>query len=203
MDNSVKHFYHKENNPEYYKKYAMEHAPRFDFLEQIFHFSKINFKAVADFGCGAGILLNRLNDSNIKYGFDGADLTNIPIKFHFYCVDFENPFINRLRSHNEFLINNPYSDISFCFETLEHIGNPYNLLCEIKNMTKVRGDIYISIPDVRMTHIVPYPALIYPHQNFEQFLEQMACPIQEAVYLTEVGRLEFTNVKMPLGVKKY
>lgn len=182
MNKSVTSFYKKENDPEYYKKYEREHSPRFDFLEKHFKFDKLSFRAIADFGCGAGAFLNRFSNTNIKYGFDGADLKHVsPLSFDFYHADFEVPFVNELRESNKFLINHPYTNISFCFETLEHIGNPYNLLVEIKKMTMNGGDIYVSIPDERMTHNVVYPGLMFPHTNFEQFLEQMALPIQEAV----------------------
>lgn len=181
MNNSVTNFYNKEDNPEYYKKYAFEHGARFDFMMNHFSFNEMAFKTVADFGCGAGVFLGRLNNTNVKYGFDGADLRHLFLPFDFYQVDFEIPFIDQLRQNGSFLVNHPYAQASFCFETLEHVGNPYNLLVEIKKMTMRNGDIYISIPDERMTHNVVYPGLMFPHENFEQFLEQMALPIQEAV----------------------
>ena len=74
MDESVYKFYQKENNPQYYKKYDMEHSPRLDFTTQRFKLDKIKNHKVGDFGCGAGFLLRRLDDSNKKYGFDGAAL---------------------------------------------------------------------------------------------------------------------------------
>jgi len=175
MNDSVGNFYKKENNPEYYKKYAFEHKPRLDFTVERFKLNEIKTKVVADFGCGAGFLLSKLDDSNFKVGFDGADMPqqNLLCELAYYQVDFEQPFFPvGIREMGQ-----TGTDISFCMEVLEHLGNPYNLLCEIKKYTKEYGDIYITIPDEATLHNTIYPTLIFPHTNFEQFLRQMALPI--------------------------
>ena len=181
MNKSVIDFYNKEENLDYYKKYREEHAPRLDFAVKTFSLDQIKNEKVGDFGCGAGFLLEKLDNSNQKYGFDGAYISKTQrlCDFDFYSIDLDLNFAN-VDTWSGRNFQNSF-DKSFCFETLEHLAAPYNALSTMKWMTKENGDIYISIPDQRVTHNVVYPSLMFPHTNFEEFLEQMALPIQEHV----------------------
>ena len=182
MDNSVKNFYKKDNNdPEYYKKYEREHSPRLNFIVEHFKLKEIKDKVVGDFGCGAGFLLSRLDNNNKKYGIDGVefDKDNFLCDFTYYLMDLDEDW-SQLGLSNEPEFKD-FFDVSFCFETLEHLASPYNALCNMKWTTKKNAPIYVSIPDVRVTHNVVYPGLIFPHTNFEEFLLQMALPIEEHV----------------------
>jgi len=73
-------------------------------------------------------------------------------------------------------------DVSFCMEVLEHLACPYYCLKTIKALTKINAPIYITIPDEATWHNVVYPALMFPHTNFEEFLEQMALPIEDHAF---------------------
>jgi len=67
----------------------------------------------------------------------------------------------------------------FCFETIEHLTNPYSCLLEIKKSLKRDGILYLSIPHQNTTHNTIYPGLLYPVENFIKFLSQMAFEIQD------------------------
>src|SRR5882724_10697180 len=138
MNQSVKAFYQKDNNdPEYYKKYDREHSPRLDFIVKHFKLDEIKNKVVADFGCGYGFFLKRLDDSNKKYGFDGAQIKTENFLCEFQYVqtnldeDWKNSKLFYKRNWQPF--ENMF-DVSFCFETLEHLASPYNCLINMKRM---------------------------------------------------------------------
>jgi SAM-dependent methyltransferase len=54
----------------------------------------------------------------------------------------------------------PFEDSSFdhvlCFQTLEHVEDPYDLLVELARVARRR--VFVSIPGVRRTHILPHDA---------------------------------------------
>ena len=129
--------------------------------------NELQDKKIADIGCGLGFIYNRL-DEKIKpnyFGFDGAPLDNSP--FQYEQVDLDN-------FHTTY---ENYFDVAFCFETLEHLTNPYACLIEIKKMLKDNHVLYITIPEVTTQHNTIYPGLMYPKENFEVFLKQMAFQI--------------------------
>ena len=68
------------------------------------------------------------------------------------------------------------------------MSNPYHCLVEVKQMVKPNGTIIISIPDETVWHNVVYPGLLWPRQNFEQFLDQMALLDREFFHYKPVGR---------------
>jgi SAM-dependent methyltransferase len=173
MNESVINFYNKENNPEYWKKYNREHGLRIDFTYDYFNFKDVKNEKLVDFGGGFGYFLNKFDKSNSKIILDGADINVYPEGIGYFKVD--------LNMDIDFIDNNTF-DKSFCFETLEHISNLYQCVCFIKRVTKIGGEIYISIPNERTTHNTIYPGLFYPETNFEEFLGQMALPIEDKVY---------------------
>jgi 2-polyprenyl-3-methyl-5-hydroxy-6-metoxy-1,4-benzoquinol methylase len=150
-----------------YEEYERSHKPRLDFLVEDLKLNELKDKNIADIGCGLGFIYNRLSPDIQKnyYGYDGADSSNAP--FNYEKVDLDN---FKCDKHNFF-------DIALCFETLEHLTNPYNCLFEIKNILKENHLLYISIPHPKTQHNTIYPGLIYPVENFVKFLEQMAFEI--------------------------
>lgn len=152
-----------------YEEYENSHKPRLDFLIEDLKLNDLKDKKIADVGCGLGFIYNRLHLDVQKnyYGFDGADFYNTP--FNYQKVDLDN---FKTDKYNFF-------DAVFCFETLEHLTNPYNCLLEIKNILKKENLLYLSIPHPRTEHNTIYPGLIYPVENFIKFLEQMAFEMVE------------------------
>jgi 2-polyprenyl-3-methyl-5-hydroxy-6-metoxy-1,4-benzoquinol methylase len=147
--------------------YENSHKPRLDHLIEDLKLNTLENKKIADIGCGAGFLYKRLKPEIQKNytGYDGSDLYNLP--FTFNKVDLDNFSVEDTLDY----------DYVFCFETLEHLTNPYNCLIQIKKMLKEDHFLYLSIPHLSVTHNTIYPGLIYPIENFIQFLNQMAFEI--------------------------
>ena len=152
-----------------YDEYERSHKPRLDFLVEDLKLDELKDKNIADIGCGLGFIYNRLSPEvqNNYYGYDGTDFENPPFKYQ--KVDLDNFSINK----------NNFFDAVLCFETIEHLTNPYNCLLEIKNILKKDHLLYLTIPESRTEHNTIYPGLIYPIQNFIKFLEQIAFQIVE------------------------
>lgn len=152
-----------------YDEYEMSHKERLDFLIEDLKLNNFKDKKIADVGCGLGFIYNRLSPDIQKnyYGFDGVDFYNTP--FNYQKVDLDNFTTNKYS----------FFDIVLCFETLEHLTNPYNCLLEIKNILKKENLLYLSIPHPKTEHNTIYPGLIYPVENFLKFLEQMAFELIE------------------------
>ena len=152
-----------------YEEYERSHKPRLDFLVEDLNLNELTDKNIADIGCGLGFIYNRLSPDIQKnyYGYDGADFENPP--FNYEKVDLDNFNTNK----NEFF------DAVLCFETIEHLTNPYNCLLEIKNILKKDHLLYLTVPEATTQHNTIYPGLLYPIQNFIKFLEQMAFEIVE------------------------
>jgi SAM-dependent methyltransferase len=150
-----------------YDEYERSHKPRLDFLIEDLKLNELKNKNIADIGCGLGFTYNRLSADIQKnyYGYDGADFENPP--FNYQKVDLDNFNINK----------NDFFDTVLCFETIEHLTNPYNCLLEIKSILKKDHLLYLTIPEATTQHNTIYPGLIYPVQNFIKFLEQMAFEI--------------------------
>jgi len=150
-----------------YQEYENSHKARLDFLVEDLKLNSLEDQKIADIGCGIGFIYNRLNPIIQKnyYGFDGANFDNP--HFNYDKVDLDN-----------FNINKPnFFDVVLCFETLEHLTNPYNCLLEIKNILKHNKLLYLTIPNSKTQHNTIYPGLLYPVENFIQFLNQMAFKI--------------------------
>lgn len=178
MDESVKNFYLKNANQGYLDQYWKDHLPRHEFIVNRYKLNEIKEKRIAEFGCGLGIMFSLLDKTNEMVGYDGATIPDDKklCKFNSYLLDLDSDINEDVNAfyHNRY-------DISMCFETAEHCASPFRLFNNIKKMTKENGDVYISIPDERMTHPVIYYQLFYPHTNFKDFLECMALPVEDMV----------------------
>ncbi len=154
--------------------YEASHKPRLDFLVEDLKLHDIQGKHIGDFGCGYAPIFRRLvNDKdNTFFGYDGDNSYAALDACRYHQCDL-NQRINTSESFDGLL------DIAFCFETLEHLTNPYVCLTEIKRILKKDGTLYLSIPHEACTHNTIYPGLFYPVGNFIEFLGQMAFEIQD------------------------
>lgn len=168
MNDTIEQFYDKYSERE--KSYDLEHGSRLDYIINEFGLDKIHGENLADIGGGYGFLFKRLASDNTNAIFDGAKIEekDLLCKSEIHLADL----------NTKFSMEKGRFDRSFCFEVIEHLENPYRCICEMKEMTKIGGLIYISVPDLCVTHNTPYPSLIYPHNNFEIFLGQMALKIK-------------------------
>lgn len=179
MDKTVTDFFTKNPESNYMAQYEYSHGPRLDALIEHFKFKNLKNQRVVDIGGGLGFLGKRLDSSNDYWVIDGANIR----PNQRLC---NGGWAQRDIDKDQFsyaLIGDSYDktpfDIAFFLETLEHIGNPHHALVEIKKLVKIDGLILISIPTETVWHNAPYPSLLWPRQNFEQFLGQMALPIIE------------------------
>lgn len=186
-------FYNTETHS--YSEYEQSHGTRLDFLVEDL---KLNDSPgdtkIADIGCGIGFIYNRLlkDIQQNYYGYDGFGFEES--EFRYYKVDLDNFTTGKLK----------FFDVILCFETLEHLCNPYNCLYQIKEMIKDDGIIYISIPEVKTCHNTIYPGLFYPVDNFIQFINQMAFEILDhrihnkcfSQHVFTLKSLDWSNSKM-------
>lgn len=155
-----------------YQEYENSHKPRLDFLVKDLSLNELFDKNIADVGCGLGFIHDRLHPDIQKnyYGYDGAIIKNP--RFNYMQVDLDNFSTDKEK----------FFDVVMCFETLEHLTNPYVCLLEIKKMLKPNGFLLISIPHEATTHNTIYPGLMYPVENFVTFLKQMAFEVVHMRY---------------------
>lgn len=162
----MKDFY--DYNGHSYSEYEDSHKARLDFLVEDLKLNELNGKIV-DLGSGLGHIFNRLKPEIQKnyVGYDFTDLINPPFEYH--KVDFNNFEIedNEVGKY----------DYAFCFETIEHLQNPYNCLIQTKRMLKLEHILYLSIPHSDCLHNFIYPGNFIPTENFITFLNQLAFEI--------------------------
>jgi len=154
-----------------YEEYNRSHKDRLDFLVEDLRLNKLENHLIADIGCGLGFIYNRLNLEIQKnyHGYDGAEIKDCP--FNYIQTDLDTFTTNEQDKY----------DVVFCFETIEHLTNPYNCLLQIKKMLKQDHYLYLTIPNVQTTHNTIYPGLLYPVDNFIVFLKQLAFDIQRHI----------------------
>lgn len=177
-EDTVENFYSGYREAEDYED---GHSPRYDFLVEDLKLYEIENSKVADFGCGLGSIFGRLpqDKGNDFHGFDGSNPEDVSKykfanTFTYHQQDLNLPFADKFLEENNFQF-----DIGMSFETWEHIPNLYQCIVEIKKLIKKGGTIYISIPHENMTHNTFYPGLLYPVENFANFLAQMSLEIKD------------------------
>lgn len=101
---------------------------------------------VADFGCGTGVLVNRLKNEFPNMHIVGYDFSENKIRWcqRFYCI---NPLCF---SHGSIFepINNKY-DVIIATEVLEHLEYPLRALKNLMSALDVGGRLFLTVPDGR------------------------------------------------------
>lgn len=177
LDPTVEGFFTKNVAERYAEQYRLDHSPRLVAMLNHFGLKDMKDQKVADVGGGLGFLGELIDPSNDYWVFDGASTTpeTRVAKGTWVKADLDRDYFGdeQVQAGRQF-------DIAFCLETVEHLGSAYHCLTQIKQLVKPSGRIVISIPTETVTHNVPMPGLLWPQQNFMQFLGQLALPIQEA-----------------------
>ena len=169
-ENNFYDFYDGGRGGQSKEDYERSHSARLDFLIEDLQLDQLSGCRIGDFGCGYGCTLKRMptDKDNNYFGWDGYENTVASKYCDYRVVNFDHEF------SEDFLASNEHLDVGCCFETIEHVQNPYNMLYEIKKILKTDGILHLSIPDIKVTHNTIYPSLMYPSENFEVFLRQMA-----------------------------
>lgn len=149
------------------------------------HLKKYNIKnqVVCDAGCGSGWFLKNLDQSNRLIGIDGANVEQDGIERYKYNLDYD-----------RFGDMSGITDVDhmLCFETFEHLSNPYNFIFECKKMMKEGALLHMSYPSIDIQHNTFYPSLLWKSSNFIQFMEQMAFLNEKNFLLkTRYGHIHF------------
>lgn len=176
MNETVDTFYSK--SPDYAATYDQQHGARLDAMIETWNLSSLKGQKVLDVGGGLGFLGKRLDPSNDYWVIDGAETKpeQRVVKGHYIKADLDHDTLETGWVEGD---GSPLRfDVAFILETIEHLGNPHHCLAEIKKLVKIGGEIIISYPTETVWHNVPYCGLLWPRQNFEQFLGQMALDIR-------------------------
>ncbi len=187
LDPTVEGFFTKNVTERYAEQYRLDHSPRLQAMLNHFKLKDMKGQKVADVGGGLGFLGELIDPSNDYWVFDGAATTpetrvakgtwvQTDLDHDDFGVTYRQPGLD---PHTFAVRPTPTFDIAFCCETLEHCGNDHHVLVQIKKLLKPGGKLVISLPTETVTHNVPYPGLLWPRQNWEQFMSQMALPIDE------------------------
>ncbi len=184
MNDTVQTFYGKDS---YEEPYDSQHGARLDELVKHCDLkTRLAGKRVLDVGGGLGFLGKRLDPSTDYWVIDGAKIEKSDRVSHgdWFQADLDH---DQFGSYRDTALCGPF-DAALCLETLEHLSNPYNCVEQIKRLVKEGGEIYLSVPTQTVWHNVVYPSLLWPKQNFEQWLGQMALEIVEAWTYVPEGR---------------
>lgn len=179
IDKTVTNFFSKNAEESYNTTYRLDHGPRIKALFDRYNLvESLKGKRVVDVGGGLGFLGELLDPSTDYWVIDGADVKDEQkvCKGNWFQRDLD---FGEYATYLNTVLGGQF-DAAFCLETLEHLGNPHHALVQIKQIVKLDGLIYLSVPTETVWHNTPYPGLLWPPQNFMQFLGQMALPITDA-----------------------
>jgi len=168
-------------------EYERHHIGRYNNTTKYLEEYGINKHKVCDMGCGSGYILKNMKGDNELIGVDGTLFEDNKIKF--YKANFD---------YDIFSEDIPEKDIDhmLCFETIEHLTNPYNFVLECKKMMKDNSYFHISYPTEIVQHNTFYPSLLWPTTNFINFMKQMSFKIEcEFVMPTRFGGIHFFTFK--------
>lgn len=178
MNQTVANFYDKVDVQSYADTYRLDHSPRLQAVISRYGLqTSLVGKRLVDVGGGLGFAGELLSDLTDYVVIDGADIrpADRVSGGQWFQADLDRDFFG---SYRDTVLGGIF-DAALCQETLEHLSNPYHCLCQIKKLVKIDGTIYISLPTETVWHNVVYPGLMWPRQNWEQFLGQMALRITD------------------------
>ncbi len=182
--NHVVDQFYSENLKESFEDYDTQHPHRYPATVKHLLSYDMRSNVVCDMGCGSAFFLKQLDDSNRLIGIDGATIEiEDEIERYKYNLDYD-----------RFADDCGITDVDhmLCFETFEHLTNPYNFIFECKKMMKDGALFHLSYPTVRVEHNTFYPSLLWPKENFVQFMEQMSFELKDIFDMpTRFGGVHF------------
>lgn len=112
------------------------------YLKEIKYVNSMPGGNILDAGCGPGFFLAELNDNWNKYGIEKSQYNVDYIKKIFPMINVDIGLLENMP------YNNDYFDIVYCFQVIEHIQNPVQIIKEIGRVCKSDGIIIISTPNI-------------------------------------------------------
>lgn len=103
------------------------------------------FKKVAEIGANSDLILKHINaDKKIGVNVQNEILSRL-----------EGQGIEARKSDGKRIpLENDESELTICFETLEHVQDPISFLLELERVTCIGGKVLLSIPWVQRTNIL-------------------------------------------------
>ena len=134
----VSHLWWDKSGP--FKALHLLNPIRFKFITK---FSDIKDKEVLDVGCGGGILSEELAKN--KAFVTGLDLSEESIKIADIHKEVSGLEINYINCSTKSLLSRKKKyDIICCFEMLEHVDDPKEIIKECLSLLKPNGSFYMS-----------------------------------------------------------
>ncbi len=134
MINTLK--YYNDKNSDYF---TSDRTDVLNFCKK----NNINFdnKKILEIGCGSGLTLNKIRNSNNNTDVTGVDL---------YATDIINGINVQKLSLEEFIANNSLKDFDYILilDVLEHLIDPWDILIKINNDITNKTKLIISLPNV-------------------------------------------------------
>lgn len=166
----------KEVEPTFQKKMLQEHYTRYLFASQF-----IKNKQVLDLGCGAGygsdLMLKHGNPKNIK----SIDISSEAIEFakkHYETKELNYYISDATKTAFE---SNSF-DVIVCYELIEHLKEPENLIKEISRIIKKDGLLIISTPRKKNSNRSNFHVHEFKFEEFKLLLKKY---FKESDFLVE------------------
>jgi 2-polyprenyl-3-methyl-5-hydroxy-6-metoxy-1,4-benzoquinol methylase len=126
-----------------------------------------NYSKILEIGSGPGVLGQIIQnmDSSLTYDFIDKHAAkkvfdDRKYKGRFYVKDLMNSFdISDLDTDYDIVVTNDF---------LEHIANPSDVLYKVRNITKTKSSLFVSVPNWRMGHQFIYRGL-FDYDNYIYF----------------------------------
>ena len=111
-------------------------------INEIDFVNSLNGGRILDAGCGPGFFLAEINDNWEKYGVEISKYNIDFINEHFPDVKTSLSKLEELEYEDNFF------DVIYCFQVIEHVEDPIQIIKEFKRVIKPNGTIILSTPNI-------------------------------------------------------
>ncbi|MEN8904723.1 MAG: methyltransferase domain-containing protein [Clostridiales bacterium] len=174
--------------PDFWMK--IEHLARYNYANDLI--KKYNIRNVLDVGCADayGTIELSKETSNV-IGVDNSDKLINLAKENIYKKNITNIDLVHCDLEKEKLSLKIDKKIDFivCFETLEHLSNPGDVLCEYKNILNLNSHLLISVPNEAFeaknddgTPRNPYHKQLFKEKDISNLIKNAGFKIKRYLY---------------------